>query len=92
MLSQLCPLTTDEETYMTLASDVPSILTALIPLAIVVGIFIVRPLARRGTSQMWADAKHRRDELGQKQDQVLSELAAIRTRLDNIDRVLSSVD
>jgi type II secretory pathway component PulM len=76
---------------VTLATSFYDSLGVLIPLVIVFGIFVVRPLARRGAPADWY-LHGQRGDLAETQQRILSEVEAIRARLDHIEQVLTTVE
>jgi hypothetical protein len=79
---------------MTFATDTSS-WELLIPLVVVFGIFVVGPLTRRGQPHRWdmmSAAGSRAKELLDTQKRILDELETVRKRLDDIERVLTTVD
>jgi hypothetical protein len=60
-----------------------------IPLVVVVGIFIVWPLAGR---RFWQDTDEQINALRETQTKILEELQAVRTKLDAVEHTLSAVD
>jgi hypothetical protein len=74
------------------ASGAASWLGVLIPLVIVFGIFVVGPLTGRHRRPPWEMFMHDKDEIAETQKQILAELEAVRARLDEIERVLTTVD
>jgi hypothetical protein len=60
-----------------------------IPLVVVVGIFIVWPLAGR---RLWHETDDQMKALSETQTRMLEELHAIRTKLDAVEHTLSAVD
>jgi hypothetical protein len=83
---------------MILADSIMSGLGIAIPIIVVFGIFVVRPLAYRRSgyppspSRRWGADSKRLDAIVETQTQVLAELQAMRAKLDEVDRVLASVE
>ena len=64
-----------------------------IPLVVVVGIFIVSPLAHRNRWHAWkASSGDQTRSLEETQQKILEEVRALRTQLEEVQRVLASVE
>jgi hypothetical protein len=80
---------------MILADSVLSGLGLAIPIIVVFGIFVVRPIVFRRTGYPpWrrGDDSKRFDSIAEMQTEMLAELKAVRAKLDEVDRVLASVE
>jgi hypothetical protein len=78
---------------MTVATaDWMGALALAIPLVIVVGIFVVRPLTWRRASERSQQLARQLDSVIDAQTKALDELQAIRARLDAVEQTLAAVE
>ncbi|MCU1344611.1 MAG: hypothetical protein JWL70_877 [Acidimicrobiia bacterium] len=78
---------------MILASDLPQSIELAIPIVTVFGLFVVGPIARRKyRTSVESQSPEELRSIATTQTRILDELHAVRLRLDEVERVLATVD